>query len=442
MFSLKAARDPAVAYSLLFKAWQAAAGIIGVFFIATTLQPASQGYYYTFASLIALQAFFELGLYLVLSVSASHEWARLRLAPDGHIVGDSDALSRLISLGRFVFRWYGVASLLFLVLAAAIGLYFFGRQEVTGVSWCLPWLLHVFFSAMSMWLMPFLSLLEGCDQVASSARFRLAQSLVSSVAFWGALAANLDLWSVPVFSGASLVTILCYLGIGRREFFSLFFRPPLGAVLTWRNDLFPMQWRLGLQGLVSYMSFPFYTALIFAVVGPGEAGRMGMTLQIVGAIQSMALVLLTVQAPSLAIAIARGDGQALHDIWRQATLRSFTMMVMLVILFFAGLHVASVLELSIVGRVLSGGIFAVLAAGSLCALVVQCLAVYLRAHKQERLTAVGLSSGVLYGVSAWVIVPYWGADGVAATYLAVTMLITLPWAYMVFRNKRREWSNS
>ena len=64
-----ALHNAGVRYSLLFKAFQAGAGVLTIGFIAEYMDPVAQGYYYTFASLIALQSFFELGLYLVVSVS-------------------------------------------------------------------------------------------------------------------------------------------------------------------------------------------------------------------------------------------------------------------------------------------------------------------------------------------------------------------------------------
>jgi hypothetical protein len=281
-----------VRYSILFKASQAGAGVLTIGFISEYMDPVAQGYYYAFASLIALQSFFELGLYLLVSVSASHEWAHLRLRSDGSIDGNSDAISRLVSLGRFVFKWYGAAAALFLILAGGAGLLFFGRTEAD-IVWQAPWLLHVLFAAGNLWLLPFLSLLEGCDQFESTARFRLLQTLASSVAAWVMLAGGGHLWASPALSGVSLSLLLAYLGWTRRQFLKPFYRTPVAATLSWRQDLLPMQWRLALQGLFSYLSFPLYPALVFDAVGAVEAGRLGMTLQIVNAMQSLAVVLLT-----------------------------------------------------------------------------------------------------------------------------------------------------
>jgi hypothetical protein len=68
---------------------------------------------------------------------------------------------------------------------------------------------------------------------------------------------------------------------------------------------------------------------------------------------------------------------------------------------------------------------------------VQCVAVYLRAHKRELLTPVGVVSGLLYGLAAWLLGQRFGAAGIAASYLAVTALVVLPLTLGVLNASRR-----
>ena len=131
--------NPAISYSLLFKAWQAGAGLITIPFVIEYLGPVVQGYYYTFASLIALQSFFELGFGIVISIYASHEWYKLRLDDEGRIAGDANARSRIVSLGRFVFSYFGLAALAYLATISIVGFYILGRNHEPAVNWIAPW---------------------------------------------------------------------------------------------------------------------------------------------------------------------------------------------------------------------------------------------------------------------------------------------------------------
>src|SRR5262249_924334 len=124
-----AAVDRSVLLALLGRSWQILAGPITLLLIAQFFTPEEQGFYYTFASLLALQSFIELGFSVVIINVASHEWAHLSLSEDGGIVGEPHALSRLISLGRFAFKWYAFGSLIFMIGVGSAGFIFLSRSE-------------------------------------------------------------------------------------------------------------------------------------------------------------------------------------------------------------------------------------------------------------------------------------------------------------------------
>lgn len=434
-----ASRVGALVYSLLYKGWQAGAGLIGIALVARHFDPTHQGFYYAFASLIALQSFLDLGLYQVVSVSASHEWSRLRLAEDGSIAGEVDARSRLVSLGRFLFRWYGIAALIFWAAVSLIGLHFFARAGADAVQWRGPWLLHTLFSAGLLWLTPFLSLLEGCDQYAVTSRFRLTQSMASLLVFWFAVIGGAGLWSVALMSGVSFAALLHHLLHHRRAFFSAFRQPPASARLSWCHDLLPMQWRLAVQGLFTYLSFPLYTTLTFSRLGPVEGGRVGMTLQVISAIQSLAVVFIATRAPHLAIHAADREHAQVDVVWRRAAAAALGAMLAMLLVFMPLLEIATRNAWPLADRLLSPSATALLAAAAVLTLAVQCMAFYIRAHKQERLTWVGVISGALYGLCAWGIVDRAGASGIALTHLAVTAAVTFSLTCIIFVSCRREW---
>lgn len=434
-----ASRVDAITYTLLYRCWQAGAGFISILLIASHLKPVQQGFYYAFANLIALQSFLDLGLYLVVSVCASHEWSLLRLSSSGHIEGDTDARSRLVSLGRFLFKWYGTAAVIFWIAASLIGLHFFEHQQAPGINWRIPWLLHVGFSSALLWLTPFLSLLEGCDQYASASRFRLIQSAVSLLVFWFAVVGGATLWSIALMSGVSVLAILVYLQRGRWAFFSVFYAAPESAVLSWRHELLPMQWRLAVQGLFTYLSFPLYTTLTFWYDGPVEGGRIGMTLQIFSAVQSLATVLIATRAPGLAVAVATGDRDRLHADWPRATMRALMLMVLLLCVLIPAVALAQKYAVHLGQRVMPVPAFIAFGIATLLALLVQCMAIYMRAHKQERLTPVGALSGLMYVAAAWAVVRGSGPMGIALTHLIITALVTFPLTWLIFRACRREW---
>src|SRR5476651_192970 len=85
--------DRAVFFGLLTRVWAVGAGPVTAVAIAARFTPELQGFYYTFATILALRTFVELGLGTVIIQFASHEWSGLALDPSGGIAGDRDALS-------------------------------------------------------------------------------------------------------------------------------------------------------------------------------------------------------------------------------------------------------------------------------------------------------------------------------------------------------------
>jgi len=167
-----------------------------------------------------------------------------------------------------------------------------------------------------------------------------------------------------------------------------------------------------------------------------------MSLQIVSAMQSLALVLLSTRAPALAIAVVQRRREALEVQWRRASGQAMSLMAALSMAFVVALSLAVVHTWPIAERVLSVAALAMLATGSLMALAVQCAAVYLRAHKLELLTPIGVGSGMLYGLTAWAGSSIGGAMGVVFSYLAVTALVTLPLTAWIFTSSRRKYSRT
>jgi hypothetical protein len=171
--------DRAVFFAIIGRVWAIFSGLLTSYLVIKFFSPTIQGYYYTFLSLLAFQVFAELGLGVVISTFASHEWEKLALNNDGNVVGSRSAKSRLISLGRFSAQWYLVASI-FTTLALTLGGFIFfgltsGKDELI---WAGPWIATCIITGLNLYFVPILSLLEGCNQVANIYFYRLAQCVL------------------------------------------------------------------------------------------------------------------------------------------------------------------------------------------------------------------------------------------------------------------------
>lgn len=424
----------AVVYSLLFRCIQVTAGFLTIPLILLFLTPAEQGYYYTFLGIAALQSFLELGFAIVITIFAAHEWHHLSLSRENGITGPPEAVSRLSSLGKIVLRYFSISAGIFLVFSLTVGfLTLDGEPGASVLQTWVPLSVYLALTAIVFWLTPVLNIIEGCNQVAAVARFRSCQVLLSYAVMWAALAAGAKLWALPVLAACQVVAIATYLGLFQKPFLRLFQMPAGSPRIEWKQDLLPMQWRIGVQGLFSYFSFPFYTTFAFWTLGAVTAGRVGLTLQLVSGIQTLGLVAISARGAEFGMLAAASRHSELLQRCRTATALAAGIVLAGFATLAAGLWGARHLFPEIGGRVLGVELTLILALGVLATMPVQGIALFLRAHKIERLTLVGLLSGMLYGAVGAAGIHLAGELGLAISYLAVTALFTLPMTIYIAR---------
>ncbi len=450
--------DQAVFFAIVLRGWQLLAGPIVLMLVAVYFSPEAQGYYFTFASLLSMQTFVELGLRSVVLHLSSHEWALLKHEENGRVSGDPVALSRLGGLARRMLAWYAGAGIVFLVTVGGAGLMFFHDRAVH-VEWRAPWMALVGITAGQLLFVPLVALLEGCGQIRAVNQFRLIQAVLVSIAACVAIPAGALLWTAVVIAavrcGCDLV-----LTVGR---FGPFFRSLIAAAVVarvqWRQEIWPLQWRLALQCLVAWFAFSLLNPVIFHYHGAAEAGRMGLTWSALTALQAAAMAWVETRAPLFGTLIARRDFRELDRVFFRVTQVGTTMQILGMVMFLAGLFALQASQLSLADlsrtfgltsllpgstqplsdRLLAFPATAFLAAGLTIQSLALCLALYLRAHKRDPLLASAMLSYACVGLLVWGMGRSYGSLGAAAGYCLAHGVILLPTWFIVWRRSRREW---
>ena len=287
----------AVFYALLSRGWQFVSGPVTMLLIIAFFSSELQGYYYTFGALIALQTFVEMGMQVVTLYLASHEWSKLKIDEQGALSGDADALSRIRSLASLVLKWYSVAGLLFVGGIGMAGYYFFSSQPVGNVDWQLPWLCVAGLTALSLIVTPCLTLLDGCDQVAVTNRYRAFQSITGTLVAWLVISSGGGIWTCVAICAVRLFWELWLIVIRYRRFFTSLLPPRSGALVSWSEEVWPLQWKLAVQAMATYFTSAFVIPLMFEYQGPEVAGRLGLTWSALMTLQLAAYSWLLARAP-------------------------------------------------------------------------------------------------------------------------------------------------
>lgn len=429
--------DRSIALAVALRTWQLMGGAVSLWIVARFFTLELQGFYYSFSSLLRIQMFFDLGLTGVLTYVASHEWAAAR-DPAGEQA--ARARQRLGELVLRTQRWYGLCALAFGITAAGVGYLFFAPKP-GGVTWLTPWLVAVLFTSLSLWLTPLVGILEGCNHIATVNAYRLAQAVLGHVAVWSIIVLGGGLWAV-VLSAA--VQFFVELVLVRHRFGSFFASlrtaysdPPL---LSWKEELLPLQWRIAAQSVAYWFAMQAYTPIIFHYHGPETAGQMGMTWAAITTIYLAACAWVQTRIPEMGRLISQRQ---------MAQSRHFLRRIMIVSLLVYTLASAAFLLLvvllrtyvpSLGSRVLDPGTVLLFLCGAGLSLIPYALSVYVRAHKIDPFLRINVTTSLIMAGLVWWLGAELGPIGAAIAYTGVTALLAVPASIIIYRRTTRAYA--
>jgi O-antigen/teichoic acid export membrane protein len=433
--------DRAVAYTLASRGWGLLSGLITLLLVARNLTSAEQGYYYTFASLLAMQILFELGMSVVVMQFSSHEMAHLSWSEKGILNGEANSLSRLRSLVMLVSKWYGIIAILIIVIVTPVGWIMFSNSHSDiGVSWHLPWLCLICAAATNIFFMPFLALLEGCGRVTEVARLRMIQNIIGSLLAWGVLISGGGLWAMPVMNIGFGITVIVWLWKTKKLFFmNLLEVNVLQEKVNWKTEIWPFQWRIALSWLSGFFIFQLFTPVLFAYRGAVEAGQMGMSISISNALMGIAIAWMNTKAPGFGALVATKDYLSLDKIFAVTLTRSLAVIVIVggVLCILNYIIHAELMKISY--RILDPLPFMLLILATIFTYITYAQATYLRAHKEEPFMLISLISAILIGSLTIILGKEYGSLGLMAVYATIYCLVGVGWGSLIFFSKRRNW---
>ena len=432
--------DSAVSYAVATRMWQLFSSSLTGFLIFYCFSDVVTGYYVVFLSLLQLQTFVELGTQWAILYAASHEWAQLGLDEDGRITGDATALSRLASMTRLARNWFATAAVLFVVIAGSAGLAIFS-QKAENVNWLAPWVSLMLLAGIGLVLSPYISLLEGCDQMATVNRFRLGQAVTGSFVVWSAMLLGAELWIAFVALGMQIAWESLLLARFRAFWQSL---PAGGAVLPWRKEVWPLQWRLAVQSIFRYFAFGlFSTVTLIYDTTSVQAGRVGMTWMVLIALQQAAFAWVRTRTPTFGALVTRKQYKRLDRLFFRVTAVSTAVLLVALAAFCGAIWLINHWDHEW-GRELSGRLLPTIptitfSVAILVAHFPQCLGVYLRAHKRDPLLWLTVVANSIIGILVWQVGSRFGILPAAICFLTVLTLVTLPGTTWIWLRCRTEW---
>lgn len=401
-----------------------------------------QGFYYTFSSVLALQVIFELGLAFVITQFASHEFTTLSWGHAGQVHGDQRAINRLHAILRRSVVWYGGVAVLMAIFILPAGLFFFSSHETAGpaVSWQSPWVVLVLAASAYLPIIPILAAIEGSGQVAQVNRLRLIQGIFSSALTWAAIAGGAGLYAAAV---TFIVNVVFGSGWIARTYPALLSAirhqrdEADPALFSWKQEIWPMQWRIAVSWISGYFIFQLFTPILFYYHGPAQAGQMGMSLVIANTLNSVALVWLQANTPVMAQSAARADWQTLDRVFTQVFWQSVAVSLVSSVVVLAVLELFSSYPLA--QRLLPMTDMVYLLAAFALTHVIGALAYYLRMHKREPFMFLSVLGAIQVALAMWYFGRRYGSTGMAMSLLVINLVYGLPSALWLWLRLRKTW---
>jgi hypothetical protein len=434
--------DAPVFFSVIARAWQLLTGPVTVTLMAVFFSPEMRGYFYTFGSVLALQVFFELSLHIVLINATSHEWAKLKIDESGELAGDEAAQSRLISLLKTSLKWYSVAAVLFVVVCGPGGAVFLARGSLPLSEWIVPWSVLVVLTGGLLAAQPLTAILEGCDQMKTVNQYRFRQAVFGTLVVWAIIGSGLGLWAAAGSAAVRLGWELHLVGVHYRRFFQSFFRKTLSTAIDWKTEVWPLQWRLAIQGMATWGTLQMLTPVIWGTSGDVDAGRMGMTWTVLIALQAAASSWVDTRRPKFGQLVANGSFDELNALFFRCTSLSVAMLTAGVIAFCGVLTALPYLDWSIAEKLSAAFVSpqsaAVLSLGILVFQIPNCQTIYVRAHKREPFLIPSLIVSACVATSVTVLGVKYGIAGAAIAWTCVVVVVQLPLWTTIWRKTRAE----
>lgn len=436
--------DKAIFFSLLSRIVQGIGGIVTVSLIAKFLTATEQGFYFTFASILAVQVFFELGLNGIITQYVAHEVSHLRFNNNA-LEGESKHRSRLASLLHFCVKWY-FRLVLFLLGALIIsGIVFFNYfyKEDFLVNWQMPWILICLGTASNFLISPILAFIEGLGKVKEIAKIRLYQQSITILIMWICLFYGFKLYigGLSVLAGSLLVYIFTLTRFGL--ILKGIFKEEICEKVSYRLEIFPFQWKIALSWISGFFIFQLFNPVLFAAEGPVVAGQMGMTMTVLNAIFALSFSWISTKIPMFSGFIAQKQYNQLDRVFNRTLIQSVSVSFLALSLFIVLVYIIKILGIQINGNLLANRFIPsvyiyCLALTIILNQIVGAWALYLRCHKREPMLIQSVTMGLLCTLSTILLGNTYGLSGVVFGYSAL-VIIGFVWTYFIFTSNKIKW---
>lgn len=416
--------------------WRLLSGPLTMILIPLFTDSVTQGYWYTFVSLAALSVFADLGFTTIVSQFAAHEFAFLEIGNSGLIMGDKDHLGKLSSLFKFVTKWSLGAYILSFPIILFIGFLVLSDQNQK-TNWLLPWVFYILLSGLNFILSSVYSFFEGCDQISKVQRVKFLSSIIQTIFLWTTLYMRLGLWALSLSAIVGILVNAIYLNQYFKVEIMQLHEESKNYTYSWRTEFLNLIWKYAISWSSGYFIMQLFTPLVFHFKSAVDAGKVGISISLISALFSISNVFIYTLTPKLNMRASKRDWEEMDRlIVRSTTISSITYIIgsffLLIIFGFYGE------KIPLLNRFVEFKSLVILVVAWFFQLVINSLAVYLRAHKKEPYMNLSVLVALYVGLTTYLIARYFPIYLVFLGFLT-SYVFALPIAIYIYIKRRKEW---
>ncbi|MBV5277920.1 MAG: hypothetical protein J0647_02575, partial [Campylobacteraceae bacterium] len=409
--------------------WKLFSGPALLVLIPLYLSAEAQGYWYTFVSLAALVVFADMGFSTILLQFSAHEFAHLKFDENKTLWGSQKHLERLATLLRFAMKWSGGMGLIAFPMILVVGFFILGQNQ-TEINWVMPWVIYGVASVFVFTNSMLLSFIEGCNSVGEvqKIRFLISFATVVSTVCLLLLGAELYALAVSLFVGAVSGTILIlyrYIGMLKQLYV-------IGSetLHDWKTEILSLVGKYAISWVSGYFIFYIFTPIAFHYYGTIEAGKVGLSIAVCTAIFGIANIWMTIIIPKMNMLVSQKDYETLDPIFKKHLILSVATYILGIITLFTIITIFKD-YVPFDERLVSPFSLMIISTGWLLQIIINSLAVYMRAHKEEPLVIPSFVSGIYISLATLLIAIYLPFEYFFLGFLS-SFIWGMPWVMVIF----------
>jgi hypothetical protein len=436
------AGDAGVRATALSRLIALAGAPVTLYLAATRLPPNEQGWYFVAVNIVAFAQVCELGLGTIIVQFASHEWPRLRWGRNGGLEGDPSARDSIAALLVTATRWFGVAAILLFAIAGIGGALIFGSNlGGSRLGFTIFWCGFVSVTALYLLVIPFVCVSEGCGDLLAVQRMRAWQAAAVLLALWTGITLSGPLAAAWLAATAQFLVAAIWLFARHRGLLRAPRTLPArlldsvkGLAVRYRAE----QAHSAQLWLALWLAPQLLAPVLLRMRGGDEAGRLGITLAVATAPLTLGLAWLHGRYPSFGAMVAEGRTQEFDLLARRATADASRVFVALCIMIVGLVVLLQRYVPSIGARFLPPVSLIALMAGNFGGLLLQAMAGWLRAYRDDAIAAPIVGGAVAVVISSAVAGTVGGANLMSAVFAGSTLFVAVPLAAAHFVRVRRK----